>query len=432
MHHSLHTLKSGLTLLTIPMPSVKSVTVLALVKAGSRYESPRDQGLAHFFEHMVFKGTANYPTAQLLAEAVDAVGADYNAYTSKEYTGFYVHVASEHFKLALDVVSDMLLTPKLPADELEKEKGVIVEEINMYLDNPMRHIGDLFEGMFYRGSGLEHQIIGTKETVTAFKQADFTRFLHDWYGLSNMVVVVAGDATLLKDAGLEDQLTEAFSKGDAATRAPRPDHQSHWSKQPVSQERLHLEHKATEQAHFILGFPGISRHDEDRYAASLVSTALGSSMSSRLFAEVREKRGLCYYVHSDFDTYHDGGSFGASAGVDPTRVDEALEVTLAECLKLIEGGAQLLTADELQRAKDHVAGKMVLGLEDSQSVASYYGMKQLLQGKIETPEQVLKRLRAVTLDECHRVATRLMQPDQVRLALIGPFEDKERFAKLIK
>lgn len=424
-------LPSGLTLITVPMPSVQSVTALCLVNTGSRYEAPADEGIAHFLEHMVFKGTANYPDAQSLAAAVDGVGADFNAFTSKEYTGFYVQAAAEHLPLAVDVLSDMLLTPRLQADDLEREKGVIVEEINMYADSPSRHIGDLFENMMYSGSGLGHDVIGSKKTVTAFSTADFERFLSTWYGLSNIVVVLAGDAETLNRPELVGEIDKAFSKGNHQRASEKPDLQPYLKGPVLAKEQLLVEHKETEQAHFILAFPGFDRHDPDRYALSLLSTVLGGNMSSRLFTEVREKRGLCYYVHSEADHYHNTGSFGASAGVDPKRVDEAVKVTLGEFAALVDG-SKPVTAAELQKAKDYVAGKMILGLEDSESVAQFFGMKELLLGKIESPESVLAKVKAVSLEQVHAVAARLVKPDQVRFGIIGPFKDRERFEKVLK
>lgn len=421
---------SGLTEIRVPMPGVASVTVLALVNVGSRYEQPNQHGLAHFLEHMVFKGTKKYPSAQKLAMAVDAVGAEYNAYTSKEYTGFYVHLAAEHAKLGVEVVTDMLLAPLLPAAEMEKEKGVIVEEIHMYLDTPMRHIGDAFEEMFYRGSGLSHPIIGDEASVTGYTKADFDAFISQWYDLSNMVLIVAGQESLVASAPLIKAVEKSLAKLKPGSRKAQPDRTVWLSSDAISQEKLRLISKETEQAHFIIGFPGISRHDAHKYPLAVLSTILGSSMSSRLFSEVREKRGLCYYIHSDVDHYHDTGSFGASAGIDPKRIHEALDVTLAEFFELADG-KKPITPDELQRAKDYITGKMVLGLEDSQSVAQFFGMKQLLLGEIESPEAVMQKFKAVSLDEVTQLAKELIAADKVRLALIGPYQNESEFNRYV-
>lgn len=428
--HTLTTLPSGLQVVTVPMPAVKSVTVLAFVNTGSRYEEPREEGIAHFLEHMVFKGTAKYPDAQDLASAVDSVGANFNAFTSKEYTGFYVQAASKHVYLALDVVSDMLLTPQLREADLEREKGVIVEEINMYADTPMRHIGDVFEQMMFKDSGLGHDVIGSKATVTALEVADFQKFLRQWYGLGNIVLTIAGDAEVVQDPKLLSEVETYFTKGEDERAKGKVVLGSYLATNPLSPFKMHLDYKATEQAHFIMAYPGLRRDDPDKYALAMLGTVLGGNMSSRLFSEVREKRGLCYYVHSDVDHYHNVGQFGASAGVDPSRIDEAIKVTHNEFLSLIDG-TKPITATELQKAKDYVAGKMVLGLEDSESVAQYYGMKLLLNGEIETPEEVLAKLKAVTLEQVAAVAKRLIVPGELRFAVIGPYKDESRFTALL-
>ncbi len=430
LRHSLTTLSMGLPVVCIPMPSVESVTVLVLVNTGSRYEKPKEEGIAHFFEHMVFKGTDKYPDAQALASAVDSVGADFNAFTSKEYTGYYVKSASKNIRLALDVVSDMLMTPKLRQDDIDREKGVIVEEINMYADTPSRHINDLFDRMMFKGSGLGHDIIGTKSTVSEMTTEDFTHFLKQWYGPGNMLLVMAGDARVLEDPATLELADQMFSKESNERIKDKVKLQRYLPVHPLAPHRLQLTYRETEQAHFVMGWPGINRSDKDKYALSVLSTILGGNMSSRLFTEVREKRGLCYYVHSDSDMYHDIGVFGASAGVDPSRVEEALKVTINE-FYTVASGEKPMTEEELQKAKDYVAGKMVLGFEDSENVAQYYGMKQLLTDQIELPEEILERIRAVTKEELAAVADRLIKSGELRLAVIGPFKDKQKFEDII-
>ncbi len=422
LEHQLHKLKSGLTAITIPMPSVQSLTVMALANTGSRYEQPSQYGIAHFFEHMVFKGTAKYPEAQDLAQAVDSVGANFNAFTSKEYTGYYVQVASKHFELALDVVSDMLLTPQLRQEDIDREKGVIIEEMNMYADMPASDIGDKFEQMAFAGNGLSHKIVGTKETVNATTTQDFQNFLQAWYGLNNLVVVVAGDATIVNKAQTLTQIEQMFSKSGN-------------KQSEVTHERLGVilaedknifVSKKTEQSHFTFGWPSIERLSTRRHALTLLSSIIGGNMSSRLFSEVREKRGLCYYVHSDLTQYHEGGLFGGSAGVDPTRVEEAIKVSLDE-FRLLANGEKKVTADELRRAKEYVIGKTVLGLEDSESVAQFYGLRQLLHGKVENPDDFIAKIRQVELEDVQGLATDLIVPSQLRFGLIGDFnEDKIR------
>lgn len=414
-------LTSGLTVVKLPMAIVSSVTVLALANTGSRYEQPEWQGIAHFFEHMVFKGTARYPDAQALAAVVDGVGADFNAFTSKDYTGYYVRAAAEHVGLALDVVSDMLLTPKLDQADIDREKGVIIEELNMYVDSPQRHIDNVFDQLMFSDPGLSHDIVGTKQTVQSFTSDDFRRFLHQWYGLSNLVLVVAGDASVVEGKKLDDQIDQAFSKPMAEPRVAKPADLRQFPTRVFGEERLKVVFRETQQAHFVLGWPGLERSHPDRYALALLSTVLGGNMSSRLFTEVREKRGLCYYVHSSEEHFHDVGVFGGGAGVDPTRTAEALAVTIGEFLA-IGDGTKPVTEAELQRAKDYVVGKTILGLEDSESMAQYFGMRQLLRQEIETPAETLAKIKAVKLVDVHRIAQKVIKSDQLRLAMIGPFK----------
>lgn len=427
--YSKEVLTSGLTLIRVPMPFVQSVTVLALVNVGSRFEAPAVWGISHFLEHMVFKGTAQFASAQELTTAIDAVGAKFNAFTSKEYTGYYVKSASKHLELALDVVSDMLLTPQLRPADIEREKGVIIEEINMYADMPASHIASLFEQMVYQADTLGHDIIGTKESVTRFTADDFRRHLHDWYGLGNIVLIISGDETVVQQTDLLAKVTQLFQKGDASQRRSLKA-SDHLGSAPLTDQQLLVHQRETEQAHFLFGFPGLARADHRRPALSLLSVLMGGNMSSRLFSEVREKRGLCYYINSDTDFYHDVGLFGGSAGVDPKRVTEAITVTLSEFYALADG-RKPVTAAELQRAKDFVTGKFVLDLEDSESVAQYFGMKQLLLGQIETPDQLILRYAAVTLDEVNQLARELIVPGSVRFGIIGPFGDQQPLREAI-
>lgn len=430
----LHELETGLTVMLVPMEGVRSLTVLAMVGTGSRFEVPKRAGVSHFLEHMVFKGTAKFPTARALASAVDAVGAEFNAYTSKEYTGYYVKAASEHVDLAIDVVSDMLLTPKLRSEDIEREKGVIVEEIHMYEDTPTRHIGDIFENLMFAGSKLGVEIIGSEDTVRSLKREDFEDHLRQWYGLKNVCLVIAGDSHVVSGKNLLSKVKAAFDKEHAARQSQKTKtYVEKLTTNPISQgEKLLVSYKDTQQAHFIMAFPGIARRDESRYALGVLSTLLGGNMSSRLFTEVREKRGLCYYVRSDEDHYHETGVFGASAGVDPKRVDEAVAV-VREQLMLVrdEGGPHAITDEEVEKAKSHIVGATILQFEDAGAVAQFYAGNKLLQDSLETIEEKIEKLKKVTLDEVRDVAKRLVKPEELFFAIIGPYKDEAKFRNLL-
>jgi predicted Zn-dependent peptidase len=442
-------LDSGLTVVRVPMAGISSITVLALVRVGSRQEPVEWAGIAHFLEHMVFKGTAAYPTAKDLSSTLDRVGANFNAFTSKEYTGYYVHAASDHAHIALDVVSDMLLTPVLREEDYQREKGVIIEELNMYLDTPMRHVGEVFEEVLYGENGLGRGIIGLKKTIMGMTRDAFVSYLKTWYGLQNVVLVVAGDTRIIESAAFSSDIQKSFSKkSDTADRSVLQYDVKNLQKmvlddggslsaleesaitipQRPRKDRILVQYKKTDQAHFVLGVEGYSRGSKERYALAVLQTLFGGMMSSRLFTEVREKRGLCYYVHSDLDVYHETGVFGASAGVDPKRANEAVAVVLEEFLHLGDAsGKWAITEEELQKAKDHLIGQTALGMEDSESVASFYGMRALLTGEIETPSAMLENLRKVTLNEVRSVA-QILTKRQVHAAMIGPFKHEKMFA----
>ncbi len=429
--HTLKKLKNGPSVIMVPMPGVESVTVLALCNTGSRFEKPREEGIAHFFEHMVFKGTTKYPTAQVLAKAIDSIGADFNAFTSKEYTGYYVKSGSKHTQVALDVVSDMLLQPLLRQDDIDREKGVIVEEINMYEDMPMRQVENVFERMVFKGSALSHDILGSKETVNALKTSNFKRFLKQWYGLENMLIVLAGDPSVVSDKETLKLVSESFSKETDVRALGKYDVLSNLSKKgPWSPHKLEVAYKKTEQAHLVLGWPSIARSDEQRHLLSLASVMLGGNMSSRLFTEVREQRGLCYYVRTSTDYYHDTGVFGASAGVAPKRIFEAIKVIKEEFTQL-GSGERPFTEEELASAKEYLIGTMTLSFEDSRSVAQYYGLKQLLSNEVKDPDTFIAKIKAATLEEINKVVQKIITVDGMRLAVIGPYKSTQKFQEFV-
>ena len=416
-------LKNNLRVILVPMPGVSSTTALVLGNTGSRFETKSQLGIAHFFEHMVFKGTKKYPTPLEITTALDAVGAQSNAFTSKEYTGYYVKSASRHLPLTLDVLSQMMFAPLLKEKDIKRESGVIIEEINMYLDQPMHLVGNLFEQMMYEGSGLAHDILGTKESVASFRSDDFYKFLNKWYGPANLTLVIAGDASVIESSPLEKEIKSRFAALPAERENKRQATYDLAKDEPkFGSKKLAVEFKETEQTHLILAWPGVKLRDKRRPALSLLSVIMGGNMSSRLFVEVREKHGLGYYVRSEVDYFHHTGAFGAAAGVDPKRTHQALEIMANEFYLLAEG-KKPVTTKELERAKEFLAGQTALSLEDSRSVAQWFGLKDVLLDKIETPEESLAKVKAVTLDEINQLARDLVQKDQMRLAVVGPFKE---------
>ncbi len=423
-----------LPVIFIDIKTSPSVTTMFLANTGSRYEQVSEEGLAHFFEHMVFKGTKRFPLAKNISETLDSVGADFNAFTSKEYTGYYVRSAAANFALALDVLSDMLFAPKLRQTDIDREKGVIVEELKMYKDNPSSHIADVFEKMIFADQALAHPIIGREETINSFKTADFQRFLQKFYGPENLLLVVAGDLqNLAKGQGeLLEMIQQTLGKMQDDRfdqRNPFPkalaDQPAEIGQKTLSLEKFKLVERPTEQAHLIMAWPALHANHEDRYALQVLSALVGGNMSSRLFSKVREELGLAYYVHSDLDLFHDTGIFGCSAGVDLSRAEEAIKVSKAVFTDLLSKKAKI-KPQELLRAKEYLRGKTLLSLEGNNSVAQFFGLRKLLRDEILSVETVLERLSAVTIADLERVAQAVIREDELRLAIIGNFKSAEK------
>ena len=412
------TLDNGLRVVTAPMPGAKSVACFIMLAAGSRYETRETNGIAHFAEHMFFKGTERRPTAKDIAGEIDSIGAEFNAFTGKEYTGYYVKCAAEHRDVALDVLVDMLRHSKFDPDEIEREKGVIVEEMNMYYDTPRDFIGGVYENLLYGDQPLGWDIIGRKETVRGATRDTFMDYIGHWYKPSRMVVGVGGK--------IGDGLTERIDEllGDlepAETGEPDP-------VAPHQNGRVSVHTKQSDQAHISLGVPSYPLLHPDRYALQLLATILGGGMSSRLFSEVRERRGLAYYVFGLNHSYTDAGSLYSQAGVDINRIDEAVSTVAAELKKVAR---ESIPAEELEKARNFSKGRFVLQLESPQGLIMFGLRKEVLEEGAQDPEDVLAALDRVTGDDVARVAQDLIDEKRLRLAVIGPFDDADRFEQLL-
>lgn len=401
-------LSNGVRVLLVPMAGVESVTTMILVKTGSRNETEEQAGISHVLEHMVFKGTKKYPSPMAIAEAVDGIGAEQNAFTSKEYTGYYITSAAQHMPLALDIQSEMLTVPLLPQDDLTREREVIVEEINMYEDQPMSKAGEEFENLMYAGSSLGREIIGTKETVRATTSEHLRSYLGNWYYGGNVLVVVAGKiADKSEVTKLIEEKLGVMKQGGIM---------DYTSVGGYGKPELKHAKKKTEQAHFYMGVPAISMHDPRRYALQLAQVVLGGGMSSRLFNEIREKRGLAYYVKADMDMTYDTGYLAVRAGVKLSQLSEALKVVKEEMLKL--GGT--ITEAELKKAKEYLLGRMPLSLEESMGVAQFFGMRALIKDEIVQPDQVVKKVKDVTMEEVKAICEELIKESEIRSVVVGP------------
>jgi len=413
--------KNGLTLLTVPIETAQSIIMSVFVKAGSRYEEPRVNGISHFLEHLHFKGTKKFPTAKKLSEVVDSIGGEFNANTGKEHTQYFIRAASEHLPLIIDVLTDMLQNPLFDEKEIEREKGVIIEEINMYKDNPQIHIESLFEETMWPGSALGRDIAGTAEVIRAVNRKDILDYRKKWYQPSNMIIAVAGK---FNEAELEQQLGKLWSGlpntavAKVAAASPKQD-----------QPRLAVQNKQTEQAHMMVGFKGFDYNHKLNPQLMLLSTILGGGMSSRLFLQIRERRGLAYYVGASLNNYLDTGNFYVRAGLKVSSAPEALEVILAELVKLAQAG---VSARELKKAKEYIKGKIVLGLEDPHGTLDWYLTHAAFTKKTETPKEAFAKLEKVTGEEIELLAGQLFRKETLVASVIGPFQDRSVFEKRMK
>ena len=413
------TLDNGLRVVTASMPHAKSVACFVMLAAGSRYETKDTNGIAHFAEHMFFKGTERRPTARQIAGEIDAIGGEFNAFTSKEYTGYYVKCAAEHRDVALDVLIDMLRHSKFDSDEIEREKGVIVEEMNMYYDTPRDYVDGVYDELLYGDTPLGWDIIGRKETVRAAKRETFLDYLERWYRAPRWVAGVSGN---LGD-GLLEQLQDLLGDiRDGATGEPSP---AEW-RQEAPQAKLHT--KQSDQAHMRVGVHSYPLDHPDRYALGLLATVLGGGMSSRLFTEVRERRGLAYYVYAHQQGYTDTGTLYSQSGVDITRIDDAVRTVVGEFRRIAD---EPIEADELEKARNFAKGRLILSLEDPKGMILFGLRNEVLEGTLREPDEVLAGLDAVTLEDIQRVAQDVIREDHLNFALIGPFDDPERFEKLL-
>lgn len=406
------TLKNSLGVVAVPLPSFESATVTVWVKTGSRNENEKISGVSHFLEHMAFKGGKKYKNAKAVSEAIDSIGGEFNAGTSKEWTNYYVRVRSERLEKAFDVLSDMLLDPVLRHSDIEREKGVVVEEIGMYEDTPMRKIWDVFEQLIYNGHDLGRDISGTKETVKGLSREDISKYINRHYYANNMLVTVAGGVSEKKIFSLTQKYFSKLKKGDVQKTNLFTDNQGKPQTKSIQ--------KKIEQTHLILGFLGARKiGHEERYIEGVLNTILGKGMSSRLVTEVREKRGLAYAVKSDIDPVTDTGYFAVYAGVDPKKANETVKVILDQCYGLASKKYKI-SQKELDKAKEFLKGHFALALEDTRSISSFIGYEKLLIGKTRLPKEVYDGVDRVTMDQVYDAAKRLFNPNKLNTAYIGP------------
>ncbi len=425
MQFSRTVLSNGLRVLTIPMPSFESATVLVMVGAGSRYENRENNGISHFLEHMAFKGTSKRPSAMDIASLIEGMGGEFNAFTGKEETGYYIKSSKNHIDLCLDVLSDMLQNSLLDSKEITKERGVILEEINLYEDTPSRKIGDIYERLLYGDTPMGWDVSGEKDVIRKITREDFVNYMSGLYSASNIAVVVAGG---IDPKRVEEKIEKYFGTMNVFST-----NKALLVSESQDKPQVLLKARKTEQAHIALGVRTVSMDSEDKYPLSLLSVILGGGMSSRLFHEIREKRGLAYYIRTSSDHYSDCGSLVTTAGVDPERIDEAITVIVEQYRRISEIRDQRskITKEEIQRAKELIKGHFVLELEDSRSVATFYANQELLEKRIHNPDEIIEKTQKVSMEDIEKMAGKYLT-SPLNLAIIGNFEDRQRFEKLLK
>lgn len=415
-----HVLKSGLRVVLSPVPEAHSVTVMVTTATGSRFENKQENGMAHFLEHMLFKGTKKRPKAKMIAEALDAVGGEFNAFTSKDHTAYYAKVDARHTYIALDVVSDIFLNATLSSKEIEKERGTITEEINMYEDMPMRGVYEVFDSLFYGEHPLGCSILGPKKNIAQFTRAQFKHYLARNYVAHNTVVSVSG-------AFSEQEMLRAVTKAFATMRtggSPPLHLYTHTQQEP----RVRIKHKKTDQTHFILGVPSVPFGHVDEATVEVLMVLLGGGMSSRLFTEVREKLGLAYYITAGTNEYIDHGYVYIRAGVSNDKCVKAVSVCMQELIKIAR--TQVSTA-ELQKAQEYIKGTRALSLDTTDSIAQFTGYSTVVRGSIENLESLDKKTNAVTVQDVRRVAKKLFNTTAYNLAIVGPHTEDRVFADLL-
>ncbi len=415
-----HTLDNGLRIMMVPVNSFQSVSIGIFVRIGARYEDEAESGMAHFIEHMLFKGTTHRPSAKLIAEAIEGVGGVSNAYTGQETTVYYAKVAASQVNTAINFLADLVKNPLFDPAEFEKERRVIGEEINMVYDIPDSWINILIDEVIWPHHPLGQSIAGTHQSLANISRQSLISFFRQSYHPKNLLITVGG---AFEPEEVVAEFTSLLGDWDAASI---PTFKS--APKPQSEVRYHIENRSIEQGHLCLALPGFSRVHPDRYALSVLNTILGDGMSSRLFLKIREEKGLAYAVDSGLTFLQDTGAFVVYAGVDPRRAVETLQAILDELERL---RSEPIPAEELHKAKEYLKGRLVLGLEDSYSRAAWVASQALLMDTIKSPEEVLAAYDAISKADVEAVAKKVINPSAYSLAVIGPFGDGKDLTKLI-
>lgn len=420
MNFKKHKLKNGLRVITVPMKDTFAATVLVLVEAGSKYETKEINGLSHFLEHMCFKGTTNRPLASDISRELDSLGAQYNAFTSQEFTGYYAKAQSQKLPQLIDIIADMYLNPIFDQKEIDKEKGVIIEEINMYEDMPRRQVSDVFTHLLYGDQPAGWKVLGPKENIRSMTSKHFTDYRNSHYVAKSTIVVVAGK---FNENQVKKQIFKAFEKISRGKKSGKLA-----VKEKQSEPAMMIKPKKTDQMHLVLGVRSYDVFSKKIPALCVLSTALGGSMSSRLFRKLRDEMGVCYYVKASSDELTDHGVFSIATGVDKSRLNESVKAIIDECRNFSE---ELLSDAELRKTKDYIIGNTFLGLESSDSIAEFYGMQEVLRGETRNPQDLAAKIEKVTAKQVRDIAKELFQDKNLNLAVIGDVADEAGLRKIL-
>jgi len=407
-------LRGGLRLLTIPVKDVKTLSLFVVVGTGSNYEEKSAGGISHFLEHMMFKGTKKRPTTKHISEELDSMGADYNAFTGRETTAYYIKSASFHAERMFEILSDMLIHSTYENKEIEKEKGVVLEELNMYNDVPMERVAQLFDEASYGDQPAGRPIVGSKETIAAYSRNILVGYKNEHYTSRNVLIVAAGDVHKTRIKALVERYFSGITAG----------HKNEKKQTEVMFRKpsCRFENKSTDQTHCIVGFHAFDMFSEKRFAAKVLASVLGGNMSSRLFLDIREKKGLAYYVGTTLETLLDCGTFYTKAGIRNGKAEEAVADILKEHKRIVKNG---ITQKELVKSKDYLISKMVLGLETSDDLAGFFGGQEMLRNELIQATEMAKKFRAVTLADVRAVAKELFIPERLVFSSVGPVDENK-------
>jgi len=414
-------LENGLRIILVPKEDSFSTTALILTSTGSEYETKEINGISHFLEHLCFKGTKKRPTSLSITAELDHLGALYNAFTSNELTGYFAKALPQHFEKILEIVADLYINPIFDPKEIEKERGVIIEEINMYEDIPMQKVQELFVKLLYKDQPAGWSVAGTKEIVKKISRDDIVDYRKRHYLADATTVVVAGEIKENEVINLIKKNFKNIGEEKREIKVPTKDIQN--------KPGILTKEKILDQTHLILGVRAYNIFDKRRSVLKLLSDILGGGMSSRLFQRLREELGACYYIRSESDLLIDHGYLAISAGIDNNRVEEITKVIIEELNKI---KTEAVKKDELQTAKNHLIGHLFLGLESSDELASFYGGQEILKEEIMTPEEISKKIQVVSKEEIQAVAKDIFQNSKLNLALIGPQKDQGKIEKVLK